>query len=152
MIHPRRPQPRQASAQEPPAAAPRRSLQERASLERPVLGSSQTSVEQDTETLAMSTLSFQDYVRERMLRKRRELMGTDKPATAQAQAPQQRPLAESVQVPQRHALQPARPTAPPASRRRRPWPPRPTCPKTWCARSPPSKTKSYVAPFPTPPA
>ena len=30
-----------------------------------------TSVEADTEALAMSTLSFQDYVRERMLRKRR---------------------------------------------------------------------------------
>ncbi|MDO9136097.1 MAG: flagellar biosynthesis protein FlhF, partial [Hydrogenophaga sp.] len=30
------------------------------------------SVEGDTEALAMSTLSFQEYVRERMLRKRRE--------------------------------------------------------------------------------
>lgn len=43
------------------------------------------SVQSDTETLAMSTLSFQDYVRERMLRKRREsLHGT--PAVA-AEAP-----------------------------------------------------------------
>ena len=34
-------------------------------------------VQADTEQLAMSTLSFQDYVRERMLRKRREaLQGT----------------------------------------------------------------------------
>ncbi|WP_342131922.1 flagellar biosynthesis protein FlhF [Hydrogenophaga sp. OTU3427] len=64
------------------AQAPRRSLQDRASLERPSLGSSQSSVEQDTETLAMSTLSFQDYVRERMLRKRREMMGADKSAVA----------------------------------------------------------------------
>lgn len=32
----------------------------------------QTSVAHDTEAMAMSTLSFQDYVRERMLRKRRE--------------------------------------------------------------------------------
>ena len=32
------------------------------------------SVQSDTETLAMSTLSFQDYVRERMLRKRREAL------------------------------------------------------------------------------
>ena len=43
------------------------------------------SVQSDTETLAMSTLSFQDYVRERMLRKRREaLHGT--PATPAAAA------------------------------------------------------------------
>ncbi|HSV51900.1 MAG TPA: flagellar biosynthesis protein FlhF [Burkholderiaceae bacterium] len=33
---------------------------------------SKTPVEQDTEQLAMSTLSFQDYVRERMLRRRHE--------------------------------------------------------------------------------
>jgi flagellar biosynthesis protein FlhF len=33
-----------------------------------------TPVEQDTEQLAMSTLSFQDYVRERMLRRRHEAM------------------------------------------------------------------------------
>ncbi len=49
-------------------------LEERArSQMAPALGRD-TSVEQDTEALAMSTLSFQDYVRERMLRKRRELM------------------------------------------------------------------------------
>ena len=39
---------------------------------RPVERSS--SVERDTETLAMSTLSFQDYVRERMLKRRKEAM------------------------------------------------------------------------------
>jgi flagellar biosynthesis protein FlhF len=44
------------------------------------------SVQSDTEALAMSTLSFQDYVRERMLRKRREsLHGT--PAVAAAEQP-----------------------------------------------------------------
>jgi len=63
------------AASDMPAAGARRSLQERAELQRPVLGNSQHSVEQDTETLAMSTLSFQDYVRERMLRKRREALG-----------------------------------------------------------------------------
>ena len=42
---------------------------------------SQSSVAQDTETMAMSTLSFQEYVRERMLRKRREAMGAQAPAT-----------------------------------------------------------------------
>jgi flagellar biosynthesis protein FlhF len=40
------------------------------------------SVESDTEALAMSTLSFQDYVRERMLRKRRESLHGTAPATA----------------------------------------------------------------------
>lgn len=44
------------------------------------------SVQSDTEALAMSTLSFQDYVRERMLRKRREsLHGT--PAVAAEEQP-----------------------------------------------------------------
>lgn len=38
------------------------------------------SVEGDTEALAMSTLSFQEYVRERMLRKRRESMQETAPA------------------------------------------------------------------------
>jgi flagellar biosynthesis protein FlhF len=52
------------------APAPRQSLAARA----------QDSVERDTEALAMSTLSFQEYVRERMLRKRKE-------ATAPAAAP-----------------------------------------------------------------
>lgn len=33
-----------------------------------------SSVERDTETMAMSTLSFQDYVRERMLKRRKEAM------------------------------------------------------------------------------
>ena len=36
-----------------------------------------SSVAQDAERLAMSTLSFQDYVRERMLRRRRAEMGTE---------------------------------------------------------------------------
>jgi flagellar biosynthesis protein FlhF len=39
-----------------------------------------TSVAQDAERLAMSTLSFQDYVRERMLRRRRAEIGADTPA------------------------------------------------------------------------
>ena len=39
-------------------------------------------VEEDTEQLAMSTLSFQDYVRERMLRRRHEAMnGPSTPPT-----------------------------------------------------------------------
>ncbi len=89
-----RPAPRQQAASEAPAAGARRSLQERAELQRPVLGNSQNSVEQDTETLAMSTLSFQDYVRERMLRKRREALGqAAAPAPQVAQPPRPREAA-----------------------------------------------------------
>ncbi len=67
------------------------------------------SVESDTEALAMSTLSFQDYVRERMLRKRREEMG----ATAS-------PVQEAARPVERAAVQPmaqpvARPVAQPAA-------------------------------------
>ena len=85
-----RPTPRTQAVAEAPASTGRRSLQERAELQRPVLGNSQSSVEQDTETLAMSTLSFQDYVRERMLRKRREALG-QAAAPAPAVQVQQRP-------------------------------------------------------------
>jgi len=48
------------------------------------------SVEGDTEALAMSTLSFQEYVRERMLRKRRESMQEAAPQEAVAAPPQRR--------------------------------------------------------------
>jgi flagellar biosynthesis protein FlhF len=94
-----RPAPRQQAARETPAIGGRRSLQERAELQRPVLGNSQSSVEQDTETLAMSTLSFQDYVRERMLRKRREALGQ---GAQQAPAPAQ-PRQREAAAPQRAA-------------------------------------------------
>lgn len=53
-----------------------------------------SSVESDTEALSMSTLSFQDYVRERMLRKRREQMGG---APAVEAAPEREP--EPIMVP-----------------------------------------------------
>ena len=52
-------------------------------------------VHQDTETLAMSTLSFQDYVRERMLRRRHEALGEAE--TLQAERPARTP--ETVPVP-----------------------------------------------------
>ncbi|NIC40240.1 flagellar biosynthesis protein FlhF [Aquabacterium sp. A08] len=74
-----------------PAAPERRAerpgLQQRAAQQLPPV-SPQSSVAQDTETLAMSTLSFQDYVRERMLRKRREaLQGQAAPVAAARPAP-----------------------------------------------------------------
>lgn len=68
------------------AAAPQTPsrLQQRAAdqLPAPQAFSASSSVAQDTETLAMSTLSFQDYVRERMLAKRRDMLQTEAPRTA----------------------------------------------------------------------
>jgi len=60
-----------------------------ATAQKAALGSS---VGSDTEALAMSTLSFQEYVRERMLRKRREQMG-EGAAPAAAPAAKAAPVA-----------------------------------------------------------
>ncbi|MDZ4102255.1 MAG: flagellar biosynthesis protein FlhF [Hydrogenophaga sp.] len=77
------------------------------------------SVEGDTEALAMSTLSFQEYVRERMLRKRREAMQDTAPAE-QAAAPRRAaeqaapvppmpaPVAEPIVVPVQRFNEPER--------------------------------------------
>ena len=81
------------------------------------LAMAQTPVEEDTEQLAMSTLSFQDYVRERMLRRRHEsspdLRDEIFPPKASAQAAPA-PMAPPVQraKPAVHAV----PFAPPAAR------------------------------------
>lgn len=50
-------------------------------------------VEDDAAQLAMSTLSFQDYVRERMLRKRHDAAQSQPETQAPAAAPQERPRA-----------------------------------------------------------
>lgn len=58
-------------------------LQDRADRQMPASRLSRdSSVAEDTETMAMSTLSFQDYVRERMLRKRREALQGQNPAAS----------------------------------------------------------------------
>jgi len=77
-----------------PAAAPAGRLQDRAAdmaaetrarmPSRPQQGNGREVVEQDTEQLAMSTLSFQDYVRERMLRRRHEALNESGGAPALA--------------------------------------------------------------------
>ncbi len=64
-----------------------------------------TPVAEDAEQLAMSTLSFQDYVRERMLRRRHEALGTAAPAPASA------PAAAVAAVPAVPPLAAARPSA-----------------------------------------
>ncbi|KRD40791.1 flagellar biosynthesis protein FlhF [Acidovorax sp. Root275] len=57
-------------------------------------------VEEDTEQLAMSTLSFQDYVRERMLRRRHEaLNGPAEPQTLSERSRDQEPERERMPAP-----------------------------------------------------
>lgn len=75
-----------------------------------------TPVEADTEQLAMSTLSFQDYVRERMLRRRHEALQGDAAAAALADTlPQEprKPASAAAFVPAAAALPPTRPAAQP---------------------------------------
>jgi len=74
------------------AASPVRSEQVHAGLAR-------SSVAKDTEKLAMSTLSFQDYVRERMLRRRQEaLHGSAAPAPSEPAARVSAPARRSAPV------------------------------------------------------
>ena len=94
----------------------RRSLQDRAALE------SRNPVKEDTEQLAMSTLSFQDFVRERMLRRRHEALQESNPMAAalaerEPELPRERPVAPPVvrhnplrpsTLPQETAQRPAR--------------------------------------------
>src|SRR5512139_1979930 len=60
-----------------------------------------TPVEQDVQSLAMSTLSFQDYVRERLLRRRRAAMQSDAPETVMPTYEERAPLATAPAVPTR---------------------------------------------------
>ncbi len=62
-----------AAASSRPAASPARS----AAAARERVDHSQSSVADDTQAMAMSTLNFQDYVRERMLRRRKEALAVD---------------------------------------------------------------------------
>ncbi|MBX3609697.1 MAG: flagellar biosynthesis protein FlhF [Hydrogenophaga sp.] len=57
----------------------------------------QSTIASDTEAMAMSTLSFQEYVRERMLRKRREQLDGGSPEAAAEAAPAREP--EPIAVP-----------------------------------------------------
>ena len=64
-----------------------------------------TEVQQDVEQLSMSTLSFQDYVRERML-KRRQAEAAQPPHPAAAAAPE-RSSGSSIENPSSSPLKPA---------------------------------------------
>jgi flagellar biosynthesis protein FlhF len=92
----------------------------------------QAPVEQDVQRLAMSTLSFQDYVRERLLRRRRAAMQPEAPETVMPTFEERAPVAaarpsptpvtpqpmpQPVQpMPQPIAAAPAMPIAVPAAR------------------------------------
>jgi len=63
-------------------------------------------VDQDVQNLAMSTLSFQDYVRERLLRRRRAAMQPDAPETVMPTFEERAPLAAAPTAPARITPQP----------------------------------------------
>jgi len=90
---PARVQARPAAAPVPTMAGSARLAQRVAERHEPSFGKA---VDEDVQTLAMSTLSFQDYVRERMLKRRQaELNGQPDPMDMPAAAPEL-PPAESL--------------------------------------------------------
>jgi flagellar biosynthesis protein FlhF len=83
----------------------------------PTLGGVVPSVEQDVRQLEMSTLSFQDYVRERMLKRRQSELAS---SAAEAEEPAKPPVVSPIEAARaRHAQRPvergARPAAPAAA-------------------------------------
>ncbi|MBD9394819.1 flagellar biosynthesis protein FlhF [Acidovorax sp. ACV01] len=90
------------SSSNPPllAPTPARSAPQRASQAATANTLGRNPVEEDTEQLAMSTLSFQDYVRERMLRRRHEaLNGPAEPQTLSERSRDQEPERERMPAP-----------------------------------------------------
>ncbi|HEX6018679.1 MAG TPA: flagellar biosynthesis protein FlhF [Burkholderiaceae bacterium] len=80
----------------------------------------QSAVEQDVQSLAMSTLSFQDYVRERLLRRRRSAMQPDAPETVMPTYEEPVAAAPAAPVratPQPMPVQPAQPAPSPVALR-----------------------------------
>jgi flagellar biosynthesis protein FlhF len=75
-------------------------------------------VESDTETMAMSTLSFQDYVRERMLKRRKEALDAQAAAAAPAAPVPTRSLSGGASRTVAHPGLMGVPSVPPAPRER----------------------------------
>jgi flagellar biosynthesis protein FlhF len=77
------------------------------------------SVEDDVAQLSMSTLSFQDYVRERMLRRRHEALSGQTGGTHREESAPHRPPAQNTsapfEVPPQTSAAPARRSAPPVT-------------------------------------
>ncbi|WP_010466084.1 flagellar biosynthesis protein FlhF [Acidovorax radicis] len=90
------------SSSNPPllAPTPARSAPQRTNQAATANTLGRNPVEEDTEQLAMSTLSFQDYVRERMLRRRHEaLNGPAEPQTLSERSRDQEPERERMPAP-----------------------------------------------------
>lgn len=88
-----------ASSGNPPLLAPTqaRGIPSRASQAKVMAPPIRNPIEEDTEQLAMSTLSFQDYVRERMLRRRHEAMnGPSDPPTLSERSRDEAPERERI--------------------------------------------------------
>jgi flagellar biosynthesis protein FlhF len=78
----------------------------------PAKQAAQVPVEQDVQRLAMSTLSFQDYVRERLLRRRRAAMQPEAPETVMPTYEERHtPMAAAPSTPRRVTPQPMPPAA-----------------------------------------
>ncbi len=78
----------------------------------PAKQAAQVPVEQDVQRLAMSTLSFQDYVRERLLRRRRAAMQPEAPETVMPTYEERHaPVAAAPSMPARITPQPVPPVA-----------------------------------------
>ncbi|MDP3227038.1 MAG: flagellar biosynthesis protein FlhF [Acidovorax sp.] len=91
-----------ASSSHPPLLAPTqaRGIPSRPSQAKVMATPVRNPIEEDTEQLAMSTLSFQDYVRERMLRRRHEsLNGPAEPQTLSERSRDQEPERERMPAP-----------------------------------------------------
>ena len=97
-----------SSAGKAASAAPR----QQASASFP---NSQAQVEADADQLAMSTLSFQDYVRERMLRRRHEALNEQTPASPPAMTSQPNGANYPARAQARPASETAAPAKPPAA-------------------------------------
>ncbi|MGS5088811.1 flagellar biosynthesis protein FlhF [Hydrogenophaga sp. A37] len=100
-----------ASVPQAPLGERMQPIRTRAAAQLPV--PMKNSVESDTEQLSMSTLSFQEYVRERMLRKRRAAMNGDDGAEAPPAQPEPRAAAPRAAAPRQAPIQ-VQPKAQPA--------------------------------------
>jgi flagellar biosynthesis protein FlhF len=91
-----------ASSSHPPLLAPTqaRGIPSRESQAKVMAPLVRNPIEEDTEQLAMSTLSFQDYVRERMLRRRHEALNSPaEPQTLSERSRDQEPERERMPAP-----------------------------------------------------
>lgn len=129
---PASPQPEMSARQEAPAPSPSRTTEKPGAWSRATAALRQRldptwdedraeppatqAVEEDVQTLSMSTLSFQDYVRERMLRRRKQELEAAQGTVGEANAPSVMSEADAGAVERGPAQTTARSQASPASR------------------------------------